>query len=392
MRNGSEDRFFIGMLSGTSRDGVDTVLVHFSDDQPEVIASHCVAYPAALQDTLRKMIDRRIRPAEDEMAVVTEELAEVFALSTWALLDQAGVKAKDVVAIGSHGQTVWHHPAGKNPESIQLGRPQLIANLTGIPTVGNFRQADIAAGGQGAPLAPLLHGALLMPAEGVRAVLNIGGISNISVLAANGMISGYDTGPGNCLLDAWVKKHEGSDFDDGGLWAAGGTADESLLELLLADPYFALSPPKSTGVEHFNIFWLKRRMDEHASVPAGENPGVSDRPGGPRVARDVQATLSELTARSVATAVRHSGASELLICGGGVHNLDLLKRLQRLLPDTRVGRTNDSTNDSGIDPDLVEAILFAWLARERIANRALDTRRITGAREPVLLGEIFDPA
>ena len=392
MRNGREDRFFVGMLSGTSRDGVDTVLVHFGEDQPKVIASHCVAYPASLQDMLRKMIDRRIRPAEDEMAVANEDLAEVFALSVWALLDQAGVKPKDVIAIGSHGQTVWHHPTGKNPESIQLGKPQLIANLTGIPTVGNFRQADISAGGQGAPLAPLLHAALLMPAEGVRAVLNIGGISNISVLAANGVISGYDTGPGNCLLDAWVKKHEGSDFDDGGLWAAGGTADESLLELLLADPYFALPPPKSTGVEYFNIYWLKRRMDEHASSPAVERPGTSDRPGGPPGARDIQATLSELTARSVAAAVSRSGASELLVCGGGVHNLDLLKRLQRLLPDTRVGRTNDSATDSGIDPDLVEAILFAWLARERIANRALDTRRITGAREPVLLGEIFDPA
>jgi len=386
MRNGSEERFFIGMLSGTSRDGVDTVLVHFNDNQPEVIASHCVAYPAPLQDILRKMIDRRIRPGEDEMAVVTEDLAEVFALSVWALLDQAGVKAMNVVAIGSHGQTVWHHPVGKNPESIQLGKPQLIANLTGIPTVGNFRQADIAAGGQGAPLAPLLHGALLMPTAGVRAVLNIGGISNISVLAANGMISGYDIGPGNCLLDAWVKQHEGSDFDDGGLWAAGGTANESLLELLLADPYFALPPPKSTGVEYFNIYWLKRCMDEHASSPA--SAGASDQPASPPSARDVQATLSELTARSVAAAVSHSGASELLICGGGVHNLDLLQRLQRLLPDIRVA----PTNDNGIDPDLVEGILFAWLARERVANRPLDTRRITGAREPVLLGEIFDPA
>ncbi len=392
MRNSSEDRFFIGMLSGTSRDGVDTVLVHFSDNQPKVIASHCVAYPAALQDTLRKMIDRRIRPAEDEMAMVTEDLAEVFALSVWALLDQAGIKPKNVIAIGSHGQTVWHHPTGKNPESIQLGRPQLIANLTGIPTVGNFRQADIAAGGQGAPLAPLLHGALLMPTKGVRAVLNIGGIANLSVLAADGMISGYDTGPGNCLLDAWVKKHEGSDFDDGGLWAAGGTADENLLELLLADPYFALSPPKSTGVEYFNIAWLYKHMAERRSgddsTGTGMNANQNVLPG----ARDIQTTLSELTARSVAAAVSDSGASELLVCGGGVHNLDLLERLQRLLPGTRVGRTNDSASDSGIDPDLVEAILFAWLARERIANRALDTRRITGAREPVLLGEIFDPA
>jgi anhydro-N-acetylmuramic acid kinase len=337
---------------------------------------------------LRKMIDRRIRPAEDEMAVADEDLAEVFALSAWALLDQAGVKPKDVIAIGSHGQTVWHRPVGKSPESIQLGKPQLIANLTGIPTVGNFRQADIAAGGQGAPLAPLLHGALFMPAEGVRAVLNTGGIANISVLAANGMISGWDTGPGNCLLDAWVKKHEGSDFDDSGHWAAGGTVDASLLELLLADPYFALPAPKSTGVEYFNIYWLKRRIDEHLSSTGIEGPGMINYPDGPAGARDIQATLSELTARSVANAVRHSRAGELLICGGGAHNLDLLDRLRRLLPTTRV----NTTRDWGMDPDLVEAVLFAWLARERIANRMLDTRHITGAREPVLLGEIFDPA
>ncbi len=387
MRNGSEDRFFVGMLSGTSRDGVDTVLVHFDGDQPEIIASNCVAYPVQLQDLLRKMIERRIRPPEDEMAVATEDLAEVFALSVWALLDQAGVKAKDVVAIGSHGQTAWHRPAGKNPESIQLGKPQLIANLTGIPTVGNFRQADIAAGGQGAPLAPLLHAALLMPAAGVRAVLNIGGICNISVLAANGTISGYDTGPGNCLLDAWSRKHTGNDFDDCGLWAAGGEINPALLEHLLADPYFDLPPPKSTGVEYFNTGWLYKHQDDRSSGDGIAGTGVNAGQTVPVSARDIQATLSELTARSVTTAVKHSRASELLVCGGGVHNLDLLTRLQRLLPDIPVA----STGDRGIDPDLVEGLLFAWLARERIANRRQNTGLITGAREPVLLGEIFDP-
>jgi anhydro-N-acetylmuramic acid kinase len=321
------------------------------------------------------------------MAVVTEDLAEVFALSVWALLDHADVKAKDVVAIGSHGQTVWHRTTGINPESIQLGKPQLIANLTGIPTVGNFRQADIAAGGQGAPLAPLLHAALFMPTSGVRAALNIGGISNISVLAANGMISGYDTGPGNCLLDAWVKKHAGSDFDDGGLWAAGGEIDQGLLGQLLADPYFDLPPPKSTGVEYFNIAWLNKHMDERRSVNENMGTGVAACQNVLPGARDIQATLSELTARSVATAVKLSQAGELLVCGGGVHNLDLLERLRLLLPETPV----TSTADRGMDPDLVEGVLFAWLARERIANRALDTRHITGAREAVLLGEIFDP-
>jgi anhydro-N-acetylmuramic acid kinase len=205
----------------------------------------------------------------------------------------------------------------------------------------------------------------------VRAVLNIAGIANISVLSADGLTGGYDTGPGNCLLDAWIQKHDGSDFDNGGQWAAGGTVDQGLLELLLADSYFALPPPKSTGVEHFNIHWLKRCMAEYA----------------PLEARDVQATLSELTARSMAAAVNRDKASEVLVCGGGVHNLDLIGRLQRLLPRTRVG----TTDEQGMDPDLVEGVLFAWLARERIANRAQDTRRVTGAQEPVLLGDIFDP-
>lgn len=367
---------FIGMLSGTSRDGADAVLVEFDGHQPRVMSSQCVAYPAALADRLRHMIERHLRPGDDEMQLADQELAEFFALSAWGLLDAAGVKAKDVTAIGSHGQTVWHQPVKPRPETIQLGDPQHIANLTGIPTVARFRQADLAAGGQGAPLAPLLHGALFRPEKGVCAVLNLGGIANISVLDHAGNISGYDTGPANCLLDSWIRKHKGTDFDDGGQWAAGGAADDSLLDLLLADPYFAMKAPKSTGVEYFNYNWLRNRLERR-------QPGKLQ-----ASLRDIQATLSELTARTVAAGVMSAAATELLVCGGGTHNLDLMKRLQRLLPATRV----ETTASRGLDPDLVEAILFAWLARERFAGRILDTRRITGAREAVLLGEIFDPA
>jgi len=255
------------MLSGTSRDGVDAVLVEFDGQQPRVIASLCVAYPAALAVRLRHMIERHLRPGDDEMQLADQELAEFFALSAWSLLDDAGVKAKDVTALGSHGQTVWHKPVKPRPETIQLGDPQHIANLTGIPTVARFRQADLAAGGQGAPLAPLLHGALFRPGKGVCVVLNLGGIANISVLDHEGNISGYDTGPANCLLDSWIRKHKGTDFDDGGQWAAGGSVDGKLLDLLLADPYFALQAPKSTGVEYFNYRWLRSRLDGRQPDP-----------------------------------------------------------------------------------------------------------------------------
>ncbi len=367
---------YVGMLSGTSRDGADTVLVEFSGDRPQVRSSTCIAYPEGLANSLRRMVERHLRPSQDELLLLESEMADFFALSVWALLDRAGVHPKDVVAIGSHGQTVWHHPARPRPESIQLGDPQHIANLTGIPTVGRFRQADLDAGGQGAPLAPLLHDHLFRPETGKCAVLNLGGIANVSLLDPGGDTIGFDTGPGNCLLDNWIRKHKGCDFDEDGQWAAGGTVDEDLLGLFLTDPYFSMQPPKSTGVEYFNSYWLQSRLDGRAADKVNAS------------FRDIQATLSELTARTVAASVQDSMAGEMLVCGGGTHNLDLLKRLQRLLPNTRVA----STASRDVDPDLVEGILFAWLARERLAGRELDTRRITGARRPVLLGEVFDPA
>ena len=366
---------YLGMLSGTSRDGVDTVLVRFGEQQPEVVASLCVAYPAELAAVLKRLVDRRRRPDDDELALVDEELARFFALSAWALINRAGVDAKEVEAIGSHGQTVWHKPAKHQPESIQLGNPQRIASLTGIRTVGYFRQADLEAGGQGAPLAPLLHAALLTPATGVRAVLNVGGIANISLLSAAQEVVGYDTGPGNCLLDSWISKHKGHNYDDSGQWAASGVVDDKLLQLLYSDPYFSMRPPKSTGVEYFNFYWLQGRLQQDPAEIKHSN------------FQDIQATLSELTATSVAAAVNNTHAEELLVCGGGAHNLDLLDRLRRLLPATEV----TTTAQHGLDPDWVEGILFAWLARERLEKRVQDTRCITGARESVMLGEVFHP-
>ena len=330
-----EPNLYLGMLSGTSRDGADTVLVRFNEEGPQLLASLCVSYPEELAELLRRMISRGQRPADSELQLADQELAEFFALSAWAVLDRAGITASEVTAIGSHGQTVWHKPAKQNPESIQLGNPQRIANLTGIRTVGRFRQADLGLGGQGAPLAPLLHAALLKPEEGVRAVLNLGGIANISLLNASGTAVGYDTGPGNCLLDAWIREHQGKDYDEGGQWAAAGKVDQDLLKLLYSDPYFSTRPPKSTGVEHFNLAWLQHHLDQGRFGEAGLS------------SRDIQATLSELTAQSVAVAVKNTAARELLVCGGGAHNFDLLWRIRRMLPGIEV----DSTASCNLDPD-----------------------------------------
>ncbi len=366
------------MLSGTSRDGADAVLVRFDNATPKLLASTCISYPPELAEDLRQLIERRLRPDEAILKRLDRELAEFFALAAWSLLDQSGVKATEIMALGSHGQTVWHHPFLPNPETIQLGDPQRIADLLGIRTVGRFRQADIKAGGQGAPLAPLLHRALLMPDRGIRAILNVGGISNISLLHANGSVTGHDTGPGNCLLDGWIGRHQGKEYDAGGQWAAGGKVDRLLLDRLLDDPYFSRKPPKSTGVEYFNTDWLEKRLSARKAEYSPTHTSL----------RDVQATLSELTAYTIADAVRFGNADEVLVCGGGAHNLDLLQRLQHLLPDKSV----DTTRKVGLDPDWVEGILFAWLARERLAGRPQTTGPITGADSPVLLGEIFEPA
>jgi anhydro-N-acetylmuramic acid kinase len=253
-----------------------------------------------------------------------------------------------------------------------LGNPERIAQQTGIFTVGDFRRADMDAGGQGAPLAPLLHRALFRPSTNTgRVVLNLGGIANISIIHGDGRVSGFDTGPANCLMDAWIRAHRGEAFDREGGWAAGGECQPGLLDILLSDPYFQKPAPKSTGIEYFNLAWLER------SAPAA---GFD--------ARDVQATLAELTVTTVAAAIRTHAPAEVLVCGGGVHNRFLLQRLGVLLPGTPVS----STAKFGLDPDWVEAVLFAWLARERLSEHVLDTRNITGARNPVLLGKIARPS
>lgn len=367
-------QFYIGMISGTSRDGADAALVHFKENRVHIEEAICIPYPAGLAHSLDLLIASGRRPMQAAMEDLDRQLADHFSDTVRLLLEKATIDKQDIRAIGSHGQTVWHEPDSARPESIQLGSPHRIAQSTGILTIGDFRRADIQAGGQGAPLAPLLHRALFRPdpAQGTatRVVLNLGGIANISVIDHHGRVTGFDTGPANCLMDGWVGVHRGQAFDRDGLWAAGGRCISPLLESLLSDPYFHRPSPKSTGIEYFNLAWLEKFIT-----------GVD------LDARDVQATLAELTAISVSEAIRQHDPADVLVCGGGVHNLHLLQRLQELLP----GIPLKSTADFGLDPDWVEAVLFAWLARERLAERPLDTREITGAKMPVLLGTITLP-
>ena len=363
---------FIGMISGTSRDGADVVLVRFEHDRPEILAADCIPYAPALARALQKLIETGTRPPAEDMKHLDRLLADHFARSAQSLLNRNGIDAGVVSAIGSHGQTVWHDPDSAEPETIQLGDPARIAAQTGITTVGDFRRADMEAGGQGAPLAPLLHHALFQQApesgQTTRIVINLGGIANISVIESSGSISGFDTGPANCLMDGWIQARCKEPFDRGGRWAASGHASADLLECLLADPYFTKQPPKSTGVEYFNSAWLDSRLRQSDIDPA-----------------DVQATLAELTAVSLANSILPFTPGDVLVCGGGTHNEYLLQRLQAHLPDIPVA----STTFLGLDPDWIEGILFAWLARERLAHRLQHTWSITGAKEPVLLGKIF---
>ena len=366
----SETPLYIGMISGTSRDGVDAALVSFANDNPTVLAARCDPYAPELRRRLDALLDPPRRPAPRAAFELDAPLADHFAATAQRLLADAGVAPTAVTAIGSHGQTVWHDPDRNPPETLQLGDPQRIANGTGITTVGDFRRADVEAGGQGAPLAPLLHRVLFARPAARRVVLNLGGIANVSILDGAERVTGFDTGPANCLMDAWIRRHRAAPYDRDGAWAASAQPDPGLLERLLADPWFSRPPPKSTGIEYFNLDWLERALGAPESDAAR-----------------VQATLCELTAASVATAIAASGADDVLVCGGGAHNRHLLGRLRAHLPGVPVR----STDTEGLDPDWIEAILFAWLARERLAERPTDTRAVTGAERPVLLGRIAQP-
>jgi anhydro-N-acetylmuramic acid kinase len=377
----SESQLFLGLISGTSADGIDAALVRFSgrgdDRHCELVHGRTYAWPEALRSRLIALGQGAAIDSIDEIGTLDVRIGGHFAAAALQLMGEAGIAASQVRAVGSHGQTVRHRPAGAafdgaHPFTMQLGDAHVIAERSGITTVADFRRRDVAAGGHGAPLLPALHHALLHSVHEDRAVLNLGGIANFTLLPRQGDVRGFDTGPANALMDAWCARHTGRAFDAGGEFAARGACDAPLLRRLLDEPWFALPPPKSTGREVFHLDWVQARLQ------------------GDEAAVDVQATLLELTAASVADALRaqQPGTRRVLVCGGGVHNARLLQRIAAHLPDVAV----ESTAAHGVDPDFVEAMGFAWLARQALAGLPGNLPSVTGARGPRVLGVVYPRA
>ncbi len=361
---------YIGLMSGTSMDGIDAALVELDGNRCTLIASHCAPLKQPLKERLERLCNQP-HLAIQQLGELDIELGRLFAQAALSLIEKSGVDAAAITAIGSHGQTIFHAPGGPHPFSLQLGDPNTIAELTGITTVADFRQRDIAAGGEGAPLVPAFHEALFRSPDKNRVIINIGGIANITILPRHSerTSSGFDTGPGNTLMDAWSRQHIAQPFDSNGEWAQNNRIDNALLERLLDDPYFELPPPKSTGREYFNLEWLRERLRDE--TPPGE----------------VQRTLLALTVESIAKAVeRYAAETEtLFICGGGAQNRFLMEQLRERLPHQSV----NTTELLGTPPDWVEAVAFAWLAKQRLEGKPASLPSATGARHRTILGGIY---
>lgn len=362
-------------MSGTSIDAIDAALIACKNGSIYVVG--CLEHPIPLN--IRQRITALSTPGPNEiedMGCLDREMGQLFADATLNLLEHAGETPQNIAAIGSHGQTIRHRPrsAGHTAEqsfTLQIGDPNTIAELTGITTVADFRRRDIAAGGEGAPLAPAFHASAFAQAGTDRAIINIGGIANASLLAGQELLMGFDTGPGNTLMDHWIEQKKGERYDAAGSWAAGGEVDRQLLQKLLQHPYLEISGPRSTGKESFNLDWLRSHCPEVDSL----------------VPQNVQATLSEFTAATIVHGLNISpvNVTEAYVCGGGAHNIDLMQRLARNLDIEKL----DTTTVLGIDPDWVEAAAFAWLAQQTLRGLAGNSPAVTGAAGARVLGGIF---
>lgn len=364
------DDVYIGLMSGTSADGVDAVLVQFMQHEPlelKIIGHHEQSFSNDLRESIHSF--RSSGPSElERLGRLDRQLGEIFADVVNALLVQCGRDSAEIRAIGSHGQTIRHQPHGDHPFTVQIGDPNTIAERTGITTVADFRRRDVAAGGQGAPLVPAFHHALVSPTEKNTAIINIGGIANITVLRPGDVPRGWDTGPGNTLLDSWIQRQKDARFDVGGGWAATGNIDTALLNKLLAEDYFGRSAPKSTGPEFFNLEWL------NAFLSGRERP------------EDVQRTLIALTAMTIADALNAEGIQQSYVCGGGAFNTLLTDELGHLLNGSL-----HSTQELGVHEQLMEAAAFAWLAAQRLSSKPGNVPTATGAAGLRTLGAIYAP-
>lgn len=357
---------YMGLMSGTSMDGIDAALIDLESNH--FIGGITRPYSGNAQHFLEHVLASNSNTLKD-FSQLNTILGREFAHAALELMENTKTPSQQIKAIGSHGQTLCHDATADIPYTVQLGCPHTIAEMTGVTVVADFRTRDLIVGGQGAPFAPIYHQALFKEHKFPLAVVNVGGIANLSYLSDQTTVNGYDIGPGNCLMDSWIKKHQSINYDNNGEWAASGSANESLLISLLQDPYFKKIKPKSIGKEYFSLDWLQQylKSDYHSA--------------------DVQATLLQLTAQSIAHAINDEPEipSELLICGGGAHNKALLHCLTKLLPKVSV----QSTAAYNINPDFIEALMFAWLAEKTLKNTALDMSQITGARRLAILGTIY---
>lgn len=367
----TDSDLYLGLMSGTSLDGVDAAIVDFSNSR--TVALHCLTepYPESISGRIRTLT-RTSSVIIDELCGLDVELAEYYVNVVHKILAEAAIPADHIRAIGSHGQTIHHSPERKPRFTLQIGDPNTLVAGTGITTVADFRRRDMALGGQGAPLAPAFHQSIFHSTDKDRAIINIGGIANITYLPADtgAATIGFDTGPGNTFLDYWINLHLQQKFDDSGTWAARGNIDTNLLqEMISGEPFFLQRPPKSTGTEYFGPKWLDKFAMQQ------QNP------------ENIQATLLELTARSIAMGIGQLEQlpQECYICGGGAHNQALIERLKNLLPDT----TLQTTAALGVNPDYVEAIAFAWLARQTIQGLPGNLPSVTQANSPTILGGVF---
>lgn len=379
----NQSGYYIGLMSGTSLDGIDAVIIQLdsdtvSRDKPshtrlELVASTTQPLPTELREQILQLT----QPGDNEIELLGQVDIHFSCLQAKIvnrLLEHSGLKPNQIRAIGSHGQTLRHRPAQQTPFTLQVGDPNTLAEMTGICVVADFRRRDLAAGGQGAPLVPAFHDQLFRHPMRDRAILNIGGMANVTLLPADRSISviGYDTGPGNVLLDGWIQRHRQQPFDRNGDWCKSGQCNQGLLKQLLTLDYFHQPAPKSTGREQFNLGWLDEQLSQQAL---------------PLPPQDVQATLLELTARSIADALQQhrSCPTELYLCGGGAHNQALMQRLRALLPDSQI----ENTQALGLSPDWVEACAFAWLAHQCLAQLPGNLPAVTGACGERILGGIY---
>lgn len=360
---------YIGLMSGTSMDAIDCALVEFSNNAVNLIATHSISYPVAIREALIALCSS----GSDEInryGQLDRQVGFLFAKACNELLEKSGHGAKHIRAIGSHGQTIRHQPHIQNPFTVQLGDPNIIAEMTGITTIADFRRRDMVKGGQGAPLTPAFHQFAFRSASSDRVIVNIGGIANITYLPRDlsKPCIGFDSGPGNTLLDSWTAHHIDQNYDHNGQWAQQGTIQDLLLKRLVNDPYFQQSPPKSTGREYFNHSWLQTYLVNDYS-PC-----------------DVQATLAELTAITITKAIDQvSSKAEVFLCGGGVHNADLVLRIAQQKGPHQIA----TTNEIGVHPNWVEAIAFAWLGRQTLLGLPGNLPDVTGSSESCILGGIY---